>query len=287
MFNPENVTPSPESKPFLIYTRHRNQQQNGTWRPEAFVGFSRALRTSGFLAALPAEELKSLLYLLSFVTANGYISPSVPQLAEAFHLSQFKARRRMERLRQITWQGKPLVGYRRFESGLDAFVPHMGLFAMEEEQAASIEPPSVPPYRLASREEVIAHSRRMYTRPRAEVEAMIAQQLRRVSEPESIPPEFTEEQRQVLQQLRKVGLTAEQAMALVARFDLARIGRQIAWLPHRQVHNPAAFLVAAIERNYGPPRGLPQPLAEAEPPPISEPDDSVTPTTTPEEPNSQ
>src|SRR5215213_10091369 len=116
MFNPENVTPSLNSKPFLIYTRHLEKQPNSAFRPEAFVGFSRSLRTSGFLPALPAEELKSLLYLLSFVTANGYISPSVLQLAEAFHLSQFKTRRRMERLGQLTWQGKPLVGYRRFES---------------------------------------------------------------------------------------------------------------------------------------------------------------------------
>ena len=287
MFNPENSTLSNDLKPFLIYTRHLDKQQNGTWRPEAFVGFSRALRTSGFLAALPAEELKSLLYLLSFVTANGYITPSVLQLAEAFHLSQFKARRRMERLRQITWQGKPLVGYRRFESGLDAFVPHTGLFTMEEEQATTSEPPSAPPYRVASREEIIAHSRRMYAHPRAEVEAMIAQQLRPVSEPERIPPDFTEEQRQVMHHLRRSGLTVEQAIPLVARYDLARIERQIAWLPYRQAHNPTGFLVAAIERDYEAPRGLPQPIPDAETPPELEPDNAAPPTPTPEELNNE
>ena len=287
MFNPENSSPPNDLKPFLIYTRHLDRQKNGTWRPDSFVGFSRAVRTSGFLAALPAEELKSLLYLLSFVTANGYISPSVVQLAEAFHLSQFKTRRRLERLRQITWEGKPIVGYRRFESGLDAFVPQMGLLSVEEEPTTRIEPPSAASYSGGFREEIIAHSRRIYARPRAEVEAMIAQQLRPVAEPEPIPPEFTNEQRQILTQLRKAGLTVEQAIPLVARYDLARIERQIVWLPYRQAHNPAGFLIAAIEHDYEAPRGLPRHLTEVETASTPEPDDAVPSATTSKEPSSE
>jgi hypothetical protein len=282
MSNSESANLSPDFKPFLIYIRHRDKQRDVSWRPDAFMGFSHGLRLSGLLAALPAEELKSLLYLLSFVTPNGDVMPSAMQLAEAFHLSVGKTNRRMERLMQLNWANEPLVHYRRFESGLDAFVPHAGLFTIEEEAHAP-EIPTAPAYRAASREEVIAHSRRMYARPRAEVEEMILRQLRplnpRVAAPvvaaqETAYMKFSTEQQPVVEALQSLNLTEEQITSLLTRFDLPRIKRQILWLPHRHAKNLAGFLIAAIERDYEPPRGLPV-LAESQTPAVSEPDDTI------------
>lgn len=282
MFNPENVTPHTDPKPFLIYIRHRDQQRDVSWRPDAFVGISRGLRTSGFLAAVPAEELKSLLYLLSFVTANGNVGASALQLAEAFHLSQTKTHRRMERLVQMMWADEPIVHYRRFESGLDAFVPQTGLFSVEEESNA-VAAPSEPAYRAASREAVIAHSRRMYTRPRAEVEEIVLSQLRPLNQPinqplnakEIAPVQFSAEQKPIGEALQSLSMTAEQITSLLSRFDLPRIKRQIMWLPHRRVKNPAGFLIAAIEHDYEAPRGMAQQSA------VADPDDSTPQTLTP------
>ena len=287
MVNPENV-PSlislpPDARPFCIYIRHCDKRRDGTWRPEAFVGFSRSLRVSGLLTALPAEELKSLLYLLSFITPNGYVGPSILQLAEAFHMSQLKTRRRMERLEQIRWQDQPLVYYRRFESGLDAFMPHSGLFSVLEEQSDPNEHNLAPSYRAAPREAVIAHSRQTYARPRAEVEAIVARQLRPVSEnpmwekpllrkslleKKDVSKGLNAEQQHIMQQLQLLGLNEEQAVSLVTRYELSRIQQQIDWLPYRRVHNPTGFLIAAIQHNYGAPRDLP-PLIAADTSPHS------------------
>ena len=293
MFNPENVSPSSDSKPFLIYIRHRDKQRDVSWRPDAFMGFSRGLHTSGFLAALPAEELKSLLYLLSFVTPNGDVMPSILQLAEAFHLSQGKTHRRLERLMQMNWAKEPLVHYRRFESGLDAFVPQRGLFTVEEESFVMDEQPRAPLYRAASREAIIAHNRRTYARPRAEVEAIVASQLRSVSEPAKPVPQFTAEQQKVVGQLRSLGVNDDQIESLLTRFEVPRIQRQMEWLPYRHAKNPASFLIAAIERGYEAPRGLPSQLAEsattliAKTPPVANPDDSMLSAPTPLENDSQ
>ena len=275
MFNPENVSLSSDSKPFVIYTRHRDKQRDVAWRPDAFMGFSSGLRTSGFLAALPAEELKSLLYLLSFVTPNGQIMPSVLQLAEAFHLSQGKTHRRLERLLQMNWADEPLLYYRRFESGLDAFVPQAGLFTFEEESVVMDEQPRSPLYRAASREAIIAHNRQAYARPRAEVEAMVASQLRPVNEPAKPAVKFTAEQQKVAGQLRGLGVNDEQIESLLTRFEVPCIQRQMDWLPYRHAKNPASFLIAAIERDYEAPRGLPSQLTESATTPVSGPDTSM------------
>jgi len=50
--------------------------------------------------------------------------------------------------------------------------------------------------------------------------------------------------------LMMVGITRDQADALIAQHDLERIERQLDWLSLRSAKNPPAFLVAAIEGDY-------------------------------------
>ncbi len=58
----------------------------------------------------------------------------------------------------------------------------------------------------------------------------------------------------------------EQALDLLARFDLGDVEKQLAWLPSRNAKNPARFLAAAIEGSYDMPVNLRREAsAEADP----------------------
>lgn len=248
--------------PFTIFIQHLDKQLNGRFRPHAVVGFDAGLRASGFLASLPAEELRSLLFLLSFVTPNGDISPSLAQLSEAMRVSQSKARARLERLQELQWQGARIVRSQHI-GGLETFSPVPELAPQVEERVQGWQPLMVqtPPLTAAPREAIIEHSRRTYARPREEVEREI-RAFFGYREPggtadaaqDGAQPgvrELSEEEEAARQQLLTVGLTDEQADSPLARFDLVRIGRQLQWLPyHRRVRNVAGFLLAAIEDDY-------------------------------------
>ncbi len=182
------------TKPIAIEVHRWIDLTNGGWRSCAFVKLTSALRTSGLLLALPAEDLKNLLFLLTFTSASGDCLPTVQQLAHAMNISERKVRRRMERLTQFRWQGKPLVTAIRRGNGQDAYTLATGQRRNEvlddnettgqqdhtvsghevSGQPSSEVSPSRP---LARREEVIAASRGQYGRPRAAVEAEIAREM--------------------------------------------------------------------------------------------------------------
>ncbi len=79
----------------------------------------RTWRTTGLLQAIPAEDLKSLCFDLSFMTANGECRPTLQQLAHAMQVSEAKAHRRLEHLTQFQWQEQPLVLALRRGNGSD------------------------------------------------------------------------------------------------------------------------------------------------------------------------
>jgi hypothetical protein len=108
---------------------------------------------------------------------------------------------------------------------------------------------------LAEREAVIAHSRAKYARPRLEVEREIAE-LNGWEMPEELMTPAEREVAQVRSRLRIVGLSADQASALIEQFELDQITRQLDWLPYRNARNPSGFLVAAVTDDYDPPAGL-------------------------------
>ena len=74
-----------------------------------FAGMLRTWRTAGLLKAIPAEDLKNLLLVLSFTTTSGHCRLTTQQLAHALHLPEVKARRRLDRLARWQWQGQPLL----------------------------------------------------------------------------------------------------------------------------------------------------------------------------------
>lgn len=257
--------------PFAIVLERHDVRQNGSFRPVAQVRFGLELRTSGLLSALSPEDSKTLFWVLSFVTPNGDCNPILPRLAEAMNVTIGKAQVRLERLLQPLWQGQPLLITTKMGEQL-AFSPSLAVVSTRhEEPPQSLPSPPIPASPPRSREEIVAHSRARYARPRAEVEREIAR-LNGWPEPpfevdtpntveEAKPADSSspdvQEQGIVKDQLLRVGLNDEQADDLLRRFDLLRIRRQLSWLNyHPRVRNRAGFLIAAIEDNYAAPPSL-------------------------------
>ena len=67
---------------------------------------------------------------------------------------------------------------------------------------------------------------------------------------------------------RGVGISREQINELIEEFGIEACLRQVKWLPLRGAKNPSRYVVAAIQENYSPPRGLrpfePEPANENE-----------------------
>ncbi len=236
---------------------HRQEERalSGTFRPSACLILTQRVRTSGFLNALTAEDFQTFLLLLTFLTPNGWCRPTLPEMARAMQVSQPKARARLHRLTQVKWQGQSLVTVLSRPDGLDAYLPGRHLLA--HENAPLDEPPQPAPVRTAGREAVIAYSRARYTKGREEVEREIAQRMGWA------PPDFVaddpavaEGKQRAYQAMTNVGMPKEQALDLLARFELGAVESQIAWLPSRSAKNPARFLAAAIEGGYDRPLNL-------------------------------
>jgi hypothetical protein len=256
-----------QEAPFTIVVEQREKTRDEHWQPAAFIKITPSLRTSGFLFALSPEELQSFLMLLTFISADGRIAPEISQLAIALNASRMLARNRMERLCRTKWLGQSIVTRHEAESGWLSYSPAPGVLPMQhDEPAQSIQPI----YRTAPREAIIEHSRRMYARPRAEVERQIeAQYADRVKPPSRISTNVNERamtylspQDEATLQLRQaligVGIYPEQADELLVEYDHLRIKRQLAWLPYRGARQPAGLLIAAIRDDYEAPMALHQ-----------------------------
>lgn len=237
----------PFEKPFLIEIRQDRPQPDGSFIPAASLKVNEELRTSGLLHALDAEDLKSLMYLLTFLSPEGHCSVSQPILTSAMRLSSSQVQARMHRLAQVCFQNTDLIIETPHESGIYTFSLHPRWVAYEHLTASP--PHNNPPLYAVPRDQVIAHSRKHYARPRAEVERMVAQQM-------GLDVAETEEQRQLRYRLENAGLTGEQAKEVIATYDAGVIAQQLDWLPYRHAKNPAGYLLAAIDGGYQEPRAV-------------------------------
>jgi hypothetical protein len=285
MLWPQPQSPHSESlstSPFVLERRFEDVRQGGTFTPTAAVWINHSLRESGLLRALAPDDLRLLLAVLSGVNGNGVFLATPELLAPALGLSTGATRNRLERLQALRWNGGFLLTSHISESGLHFFQPSPHL--LDERQSVispapahgeRVEPPeiaspSVVPARArqtSARDEVIAHSRATYTRPRAEVEAEINRFLSpewqktrpelgdREADEETSPP-ATPEAREWLRLKRALvalGVPHHRADALLETHPPEQIARQLEWLPFRQARSPAAYVVAAIEKDYAPP----------------------------------
>ena len=267
--------PSEFTTPFLVTHLRRDETPGGHFRPYAVVQLTPLLRTSGLLFALPPEEVKSLLFVLSFVTPNGQVAPTLLELADAMRLSPARARALLLRLTRRTWQDQPLAYERRRDSGLDVFTLAPHLLAMRHEPSADPlfplpVPPASPEGAATTREAVIARSRAAYARPRAEVEAEIARlngweypfvplsQRPGFDPATGSTPALPEDEQttELRRQMRAVGMAEDTISGLLTRYDRDTIRQQVTWLPYRHAKDPARFLYSAIVHAYAEPPTL-------------------------------
>ena len=239
--------------PLSILVMPRDVGREGAWRPDALIALTKTLRTSGFVMALPPEDLKSLLVMLTFLSPNGLCTVMVQQLATAFHLSPNKTRARMNRLVDFRWLDQPIIRYHKAESGVETYALMPGFVPVVEER---IQPPPKPLLKAVPREVVIEHSRRKYARTRAEVEAEIARlnnwkPIGEKAEAKPLDPQIAK----VREKLIEAGLLEQQADDLLDRYDVPRIERQLEWLPLREARSPVGFLLSAIKNDYEAPPG--------------------------------
>lgn len=195
--------------PFEVERYREVLGSGGTFRPAARLLLTQGLRTSGLWSVLPIEELRDLTLMLTFLTSNGRIQPTLPELSEAMRVSSAQARARMLRLSHHHWQGQPLLRELIRQNGLDAYLPAKHIVVSYEEPEVSIQPgPPVPSEPRAGREALIAHSRARYAAPRAEVEADIASRMGWGPPTfEDDPPEVAAQKRLLYTSLDEQGMT--------------------------------------------------------------------------------
>ncbi len=244
-----NLQTNQQEKPFVIELWEEDKQPGGYFTPAAAMHLTSSLRTSGLLRELSPDDLKSLVYLLTFVSPEGHCQPFLSQLCEAMRVSSAKAKARMRRLCEVRWKGEPLVVYSKSSSGLSAYSlnPRVVTYRYREQQGSQPSPDV--PYHAAPREAIIEYSRQHYANPRAEVERLVARQLGQ-------DVDESDEERKLRYRLENAGLTSEQAKELLATYPLDTIAQQLDWLPYRNAKNPAGYLIAAIEGNYSEPRAV-------------------------------
>ena len=245
-----------DPSPFVIEHYQQGRSASGAFQPASRLLVTLALRTSGLWKAVPPEELRDLVLLLTFLTPNGRIQPTLPELADAMQASHAQARSRMLRLSRRQWRGQPLVRELNRQNGLDAYLPGKHLVDSQEEmQETPLPVPAVVlPEPRAGREALIANSRARYATPRAEVEADIARRMGWGTPLfENEEPAVAEEKRQLYEKLSEQGMPKDKALDILSRFNLGQVRSQIEWMPHRGAKNPARYLMAAIENNYEPP----------------------------------
>ena len=253
----QNAGAHPAGTPFVVEHRQEDRTPDGRHRPASRLVLTSALRTEGLWAALPPEDLRTLILMLTFLTPNGWCRPTLLELAEAMRVSQAKAKGRMERLTGTQWRGQPLVAALPRPDGLAAYVPGRALVAHED--APPPEPTAAPALPSAGREAVVAHSRARYATTRAEVEAQIGQMMgwdKRMEAPPAFAgedPAAAEGKRRAFAAMASLGVPREQALDLLARFPLEAVERQLEWIGLRRAKSPGRYLVAAVENDYDAP----------------------------------
>src|SRR5689334_3971835 len=101
MYDPDD----PVRKPFQIEIVWEDPGSVGRTRPRSILIVHRSFRTSGLLSSLPAEDLKTLLMVLTFIHPNGYCHATLAELSQWTGLTPGRMRSRLSRLTTPMWNG--------------------------------------------------------------------------------------------------------------------------------------------------------------------------------------
>jgi len=232
-------------RPFLI--EHRTLEEAGHhFVPTARLVVTPALRESGLLSLLSDKQARLVLALLTFVSPNGQVQATAKQVARALGVPAPVAALWLLHFASRRFHGAHLIYRIKREEGYPIYALSRGSIDREHQPPRAWQEP--PTYRAAGRAAVIAHSRATYTKPRAEVERTVMEQLGHAPEELLDTPEG-----QVWRLLGVLHLEPPVIRDLIAEYGVERILRQLTWLPLRKAKNPARYLLAAIKGDYSPP----------------------------------
>ena len=234
------------------------------FRPTAEVAFAGGLARSGLLSRLSPRELQTLLGVLSCVTANGWVRPTLHEAALALRVSEAEAALRLLPLTLRKFAGQPVLRRVGRDGARSVYVPSPAILSARDAPPGVIplpEPSPRPPG--AGRDRVVAASRERHAVPKDVVERRMAdehgwplveeleaEEARRLA----APPALSGEDATVAGRLEKLGVHRESADRLVRSYGRERAVRQIVWLPLRHAKEPGKFLAAAIAGDFEEPR---------------------------------
>ena len=243
----------PDERPFSIDHFHLPAGAN-SFTPASRIHVRAALRTRRLLSSLSDEHARTLLAVLTYVSPNGSVRVTIPQIAAALGISRITAMRRIYRL--CGAKGPAGAPVRIVSGGVETRFSLSPAWVSEVVHAVQEEAPPTPPP-VASREAVIEHSRTTYGRARDEVEQMIEKQL-------GHSPREKEDtlEGEVRRGLSVLGIGLDEAERLLSEHALEDIRQQLVWIRMRGAKKPGRYLVAAIEGNYGPPLSVRKAMKE-------------------------
>lgn len=247
------------------------------------IGIDRMIRNSGLLAYLSPECLQTLVALLTFADGSGRCELSARIMAQTLNLSENQARKRLNKLCSITWQGKPLVtkedgrAYGKFLSVV---------YRVVELDGISLTPMDKAEVRNCNDDGsgVGKPNHNGSSDDGSSVEGEVANKdaihhpIDEECASSSAPPVVTGEcndmcvvnninkhnttqnesgisdvRKRIYHLLMNTGVSENIASELLARYPAERIVRQLRMLPFRNAKEPAAMLVKAIREDWSAP----------------------------------
>lgn len=256
------------------------------------VRIDRGARTSGLLAFLSPEELQTLIALLTFADESGRCELSARMLGQAINLSEKQAQKRLKKLCETVWHGKPLLirengremgrfmptGYQLPEvEGLkivpnnalhvskrnDGGAGHHGSIGGSEAQEAHAPP-------LPVGEASIRKRRSTSGTPGTDVEGTPPANTRIIGNSCVVASNInnkhitedrrclhgaanTDKRKRILGELLRYGVSGSTASQMLDKYPIERISGQLEMLPFRNAKEPAAMLVKAIRDDWAAP----------------------------------
>jgi len=230
-----------------------------------------AIRNSGLLAFLSPEDFQTLIAVLTFADASGNCSLSARIIGQSLNLSENQARKRLNKLCDIRWRGRPLIvketrredgrfvitiyrmmkvdgirlvskgpsksdaGAGRSDGDVSGHDGLKGMKAVEETEAIPLEEGKV--VRLEY--------------PSEDTHAGCNNNINKhTTMKHKITPESMDN---VNRLLVRAGVSRFMASRLARDYSAKRILRQLRMLPFRNAREPAAMLVKAIREDWSAP----------------------------------
>jgi hypothetical protein len=105
------ATTGPERNEQLVSIQLERELDLGraSWDERIFIKVYVAVRSSGLLAAMPAELWHTLCCVATFMDRDGHCYPSQDEIARALKINRSTANRRIQALAKFRFRGQPVL----------------------------------------------------------------------------------------------------------------------------------------------------------------------------------